>query len=1549
MKQFRLLLTLFALMLGWTNVSAQTWTGSEVGEGKALLYNVGTGMYLTRGNGWNTQASIGSERAAMTVLLENYDGKYKIRTNVNGDGKGFEHLNGGTVYSDQSVNKNSTWSFINVGTQDDPVYNIISADNHGGGADIYLTAEGGESTIVGPGTDATVDKAKWKIYLIEDQKAKVLSAMPDATESNPIDATVLIGNPDFNTAIAPTGQPWTMDASNQNLSGGATLSNPCAESWRAAFTLSQTISVPNGQYKLRAQAAMTEYTVTGNDLPVVYLNDATVPFNAMTEGEDALATMSANFAAGKYYTEYTDVVTVTSGSITIGARGTRTDTWCTWDNFQLQYLGALADLTPFIEGLAAAVEAAQAVEGTVPAAIYQQIDAVVTANNKEWSTADDYSAAIQAINNAVAQYATADIISNYSRYKTIKAAVLAIDNTINTQEADDQADRATTTEGIDSAIATVRGALTSYLAENATNLFSEGRTIDITSALIENATPVSNANYWTVSVTPKFDAGNNCAEFWNQKGATMSQTLAAMPTGIYQLSVVALTRTDFDASIFANDNSKTIVGVGYDVVDNRAQANTWFNNGNGVNTLDFNTLVDDDITIGLNAASNTSDYWTVWRSFQLFYKGVDLTSFQPLLDEAVTAATSLEGKIPSAAYTELMSVVNENNKTYTTAEGYQSALAAIATALETANALVTPYSLYQIAKTNVVAIKSQTTYTDEGNVAATQLDTDVADADAANEVATTVEAINAAIRKVRIAASTFAGSVTIKQGQYLDLTDAMLFNADMRTDGCLDLWNIVSNTNPSYPKYRVNCSEFWGANFDFNQTALQMPKGNYNIEVYAFHRAAAEGSTYHTYLYANDESVLVLPITNGENSMEAADQAFSEGKYLNSLKLTLDAATDVVIGFKNEDTAEDLRESGYPTDKWTIFRDFKIKFFGDDALAVYREEYESALAEAEAALASEDYANITGNEKTALTTAVTETYPKSVVETNETQEKFEEATTALKEATTVFKNAKAAYDAYAAAMAAAANYKVDYPYASADKLSAYQNNLVQVTTAADASSTAAAIISSYRLYVESNALAEGVEDAVDMTSKILNNNNPENTDNWSSVLNLGENNATFVVNSGQPYTAGDGTIGGKYFDGGATTWGNGNWEAKISQDIMLAPGTYVLSVTSRAQANVNKYNLFAGENKVEMGHIGSAAEAGIFGNGFNDYYVTFDVTAENPTITIGIEVGAEEAYTWYSFSRFRLARIEDRAVYATDAELTALAQALQPTAKLGFEKDDYAPYNNVESLTAAEAEISKVYAEMGTYGKATQATVLAATQVISQLNWTANTAEVNAFFDGSFASEYSHEGNVMPFGWHGVGDKDNATNVRLMWDVEHNAGLNAASNKQAAFAKFTAEYGTEVGYTLPLKAGVYDLKFIYGGWNEVGTRDIKVYNTENDAVVAPFTITAKDNQAHTTADSWSNYEGTVTIPADGNYVFSFFRENTTSQNQLVFSDITLYKAKAKKGDVNGDGNVDVADVTALVNALQKSEAPEAGKIDSDDDVDADDVQALVNIILENNE
>lgn len=1010
---------------------------------------------------------------------------------------------------------------------------------------------------------------------------------------------------------------------------------------------------------------------------------------------------------------------------------------------------------------------------------------------------------------------------------------------------------------------------------------------DYSSSITNAALNTGNTNGWTATKPNQRDQAfgsenGTCAESWN--GCVVAtQQVSGLPIGLYKVTFVGTFRpkgsdqagkltseqTSSPAYVFANDTKEEFIHW----IDVSAKAN----NRSGVvsnkdaYTSTFYTYVTDG-TLNLGVKQDTwydGNMWCPFGHFTLTYY-TDKVS-----DEDITA---LEATIPTttpSALQDNLNILKTDLKTTKTIASYN----ALAKAIEDAKKVETIYSNYLVAKANVVALKSQTTFTDEGGAAAAQLDADVAASDATAEAATTVEAINAAIKQIRTAAGTFAGSVKVNKGEFLDLTDAMLFNAAMRETGGLSLWNIVSNTNAAYPKYNGRCSEFWNANFEFNQTAYNLPAGNYNIEVYAFHRAG----NYNTSLYANNDNIQVLPIANGENSMTDAANAFDQGLYLNSLKITLDEAQDVVIGFKNEDTE---------TDKWTIFRDFKIKFFGDDALAVFRDEYESALAEAEAALTNEDYSNVTGEEKTALNTAVTETYPKTVVEVDETQEKFETATAALKEVTTTFKSAKVAYDKFAAAKAAAADNKVDYPYASAEKLDAYQANLTDAATATEASTKADAIVTSYRTYVESNALAEGVEGATDLTSKIKQ----DAIADWTAEITGSDK--KFVLknadgNDADTYTAADGTKGKNLIDSG-DLWGAASWTAKMTQTITLTAGKYVLTAAARGSNDLSTFKLLADDKSVDMGHTGAAVGNGVFDRGFNDYYVEFEVTDYSKDVTIGFEAATEIEHNWCSVARFRLAQIEDNVEWATEEELNAYIDALQAKT-LGFEEGEYAPYVNAESVLALQnisSAVDAVFASSFDGNHVPKQTLEYAIEQINALEWTANTEEVNAFFDGAFASEYSHEGNVMPIGWHaGDGVSDNATNMRLMWNSESNAGLNATSSKQGAFAKFTALYGTEPGYTLPLKAGVYSLKFIFGGWNEKATREIKVYNAENVAVVTPSSITAKDNKAHTTVDSWSTFEGFVTIPADGDYTFSFYRQSTSAQNQLVFSDITLFKAK----------------------------------------------------------
>ena len=55
--------------------------------------------------------------------------------------------------------------------------------------------------------------------------------------------------------------------------------------------------------------------------------------------------------------------------------------------------------------------------------------------------------------------------------------------------------------------------------------------------------------------------------------------------------------------------------------------------------------------------------------------------------------------------------------------------------------------------------------------------------------------------------------------------------------------------------------------------------------------------------------------------------------------------------------------------------------------------------------------------------------------------------------------------------------------------------------------------------------------------------------------------------------------------------------------------------------------------------------------------------------------------------------------------------------------------------------------------------------------------------------------------------------------------------------------------------------------------------------------------------------------------------------------------KAIVGDLNGDGNVDVTDVTMLINAILGQIQIEGGDLNGDGNVDVTDVTSEINIVL----
>jgi len=218
-------------------------------------------------------------------------------------------------------------------------------------------------------------------------------------------------------------------------------------------------------------------------------------------------------------------------------------------------------------------------------------------------------------------------------------------------------------EAVNAAIAQVRTIGNTFLTAIAIK-----KDIDATNFFLVNPTPTANYNGWEGSKSNAFDAGNNVAEFWNMSGANFHQTVT-LPEGTYRLIVVALTRTDMASYVYAGENQTTIVGVGNPPVNSRAQANEWFNQGNGVNVVDFEMAEAGDIEIGLTADNANGDHWTVWRSFRIILTGEPASTEATITydGEALTFDENNNVQLDGAYDESLLSVVSEDeNATVTT-------------------------------------------------------------------------------------------------------------------------------------------------------------------------------------------------------------------------------------------------------------------------------------------------------------------------------------------------------------------------------------------------------------------------------------------------------------------------------------------------------------------------------------------------------------------------------------------------------------------------------------------------------------------------------------------------------------------------------------------------------------------------------------------------------------------------------------------------------------------------------------------------------------------
>ena len=366
---------------------------------KYVVQNVASKMCWGAGNDWGTRASL-VKHPEYLKLVPQKDGTYFIESQVN-NGNNTYYFNGDYMDGGSPIKLIVKRLPEPLGTRGDgtTVYGYTISN----GRSYY--GYDGSSTILGKNLEADSENAVWVILSLADAKA-VLS---DATEDEPMDATILIEDHDFgrNNRYADR---WTMEADNQNMSGGNNINN-CAESFHSPFTLSQKLAdAPKGVYALTAQgfyrqdkdANETEVT---EDVPVFYANGETMAFPVMTGTENNMSAASVSFTNGLYTIDPIFVEVTENGELTIGAKGTASFQWVIFDNFVLTYYGPDASLlriknAALVKDMEEWVEKVNAISANVPVqAVKDLIEAAVAKANSA-ATIDDLNEAIDLLKAA---------------------------------------------------------------------------------------------------------------------------------------------------------------------------------------------------------------------------------------------------------------------------------------------------------------------------------------------------------------------------------------------------------------------------------------------------------------------------------------------------------------------------------------------------------------------------------------------------------------------------------------------------------------------------------------------------------------------------------------------------------------------------------------------------------------------------------------------------------------------------------------------------------------------------------------------------------------------------------------------------------------------------------------------------------------------------------------------------------------------------------------------------------------------------------------------
>lgn len=247
---------------------------------------------------------------------------------------------------------------------------------------------------------------------------------------------------------------------------------------------------------------------------------------------------------------------------------------------------------------------------------------------------------------------------------------------------------------------------------------------------------------------------------------------------------------------------------------------------------------------------------------------------------------------------------------------------------------------------------------------------------------------------------------------------------------------------------------------------------------------------------------------------------------------------------------------------------------------------------------------------------------------------------------------------------------------------------------------------------------------------------------------------------------------------------------------------------------------------------------------------------------------ADANISWLAFKNVKYTRI------GSDEELKVFKDAItnvESSYPLGFQKDEYAPYKNVaaaQALAAAKAVDTESIVDFSTLSTLQSN--------LENATWTANTEDMDAFYDGTFET-YAATYRVDSYGLKGW-TTETTSNMRQMREDF------AGNGKGLYIWPTTIKYGEVAGYTMPLAANtVYRFEMSYGGWNNtVGNGPtISLLNAETGIAAQNIGGAPKFDQGVTTIVKYFK-----TVEA-GDYIFTYVAPNGTN---TVVGNFSLVKA-----------------------------------------------------------